>query len=237
LMMPPRLRVQDFPLLFDVYTGPGSQTVTKRWSLGFDEYVASTLNVAIASVDPRGTGGRGVNFMQQTYLNLGLLESQDVANTAKYLCENAENLDSQRVAIWGWSYGGFMTLMSLVGVVPSPFKIGISVAPVTDWHLYDTFYTERFMGTPTSNPTGYSKTSVIGLTNKTVLADNKLLLIHGTGDDNVHFQNSMELNKKLISEGIQYETMTYANRNHGISGDGAREHLYKKISNFIQENL
>eukprot|EP01125_Pyxidicula_operculata_P003584 TRINITY_DN1468_c0_g1_i1.p1 TRINITY_DN1468_c0_g1~~TRINITY_DN1468_c0_g1_i1.p1 ORF type:complete len:769 (+),score=143.61 TRINITY_DN1468_c0_g1_i1:58-2364(+) len=224
----------SYGLLYNIYGGPGSQTVTQTWTLEFNEYVASNLGIYVVSVDPRGTGARGIDFMQQTYLNLGKLEAEDMVSSREYLLKMLLQVDPKRTAIWGWSYGGYLTLTTLLS---GAFSTGISVAPVTDWRFYDTFYTESFMQTPQTNPSGYNSTSVLLNANALANATNQFLLVHGTGDDNVHFQNTVELNKMLIHYGVQYETMFYANRDHGISGDNARQHLYKMMSNFLSRKI
>eukprot|EP01127_Copromyxa_protea_P021130 TRINITY_DN7180_c0_g1_i1.p1 TRINITY_DN7180_c0_g1~~TRINITY_DN7180_c0_g1_i1.p1 ORF type:complete len:784 (-),score=128.88 TRINITY_DN7180_c0_g1_i1:19-2034(-) len=223
------------PMLFNVYGGPGSQTVTKVWSLGFNEYLASSIGISIASVDGVGTGARGIAFRQKTYKKLGIHETADQIAAAAWIRDNYGGLDPNRFAIWGWSYGGFMTLSTLLQN-NSGFRCGMSVAPVSDWHYYDSAYTERYMSTPANNPGGYTNTSLVHQIKEHGL-HSKLLLVHGTGDDNVHFQNTAELNKALVEKGIQYDTMFYTNQNHAISGDGSKEHLYRLLSNWVVQCL
>jgi dipeptidyl-peptidase-4 len=148
-----------YPAIFDVYGGPESQSVTQAWSLGFDEFLASN-NIIVFKVDPRGTGNRGLDFMHQVYGQLGHLEAEDVISIASQVGMN-DYVDNGRIGIWGWSYGGFMALNTIIRGGATVFRMAISVAPVTDWQLYDTFYTERFMNIPKSNEPGYNTTSVI----------------------------------------------------------------------------
>jgi dipeptidyl-peptidase-4 len=227
---------KKYPVLFYVYGGPGSQTVTKRFYSGqramWHRYLTGQGYV-IVSVDNRGTGARGRNFEKQVYKKLGQYEVQDQIDAAKYLLDNFAYLDENRVGIWGWSYGGYMSSLVLArgGEI---FDTAIAVAPVTNWRYYDTIYTERFMQTPQMNPEGYKKGSPITYAGQ---IDGNYLLVHGTGDDNVHFQNSVSLVNKLVDESVQFETMYYPNRAHSIYGGKTRDHLYKMMSNFILENL
>jgi len=233
-MLPPDGPTSNLGLLLNVYGGPGSQTVTKTWSLGFNEYVASNLGIIVATVDGRGTGARGLDFLQGTYEYLGIKEAEDQVAGAKYL-QNllANRVPKNKVGIWGWSYGGFMTLHSLLAG-KDIFSTGVAVAPVTDWRYYDSTYTERYMNLPDYNYWGYRNTSIL---NRAGNFSTPFLLIHGTGDDNVHFQNTVELNRKLIEHNIQYETMFYANSAHSITTYGARRHLYRLISNYLKRYL
>jgi dipeptidyl-peptidase-4 len=230
LLFPPDFdETSKYPVLVNVYGGPGSQTVTKMYELGFHAYVASQLGYIVASVDGRGTGARGNHWQKQTYLNLGVLEVQDQITAAKYL-QTLEYVDGNHIGIWGWSYGGFMT-SSIMSTIDTPFKFGMCVAPVTDWRFYDTVYTERYMRTPQENPNGYNITSV--LNHAANMKDNTFLLAHGSGDDNVHFLNSAELMKILVNKDIQFEFMMYPNRDHSISA-GARPHLYHFLANYLE---
>lgn len=165
-------------------------------------------------------------------LNLGQFETEDQLAGAEYF-QSLKYVDPTKISIWGWSYGGYMTARSLAfDYIKTRFRCGVSVAPVTDWIFYDSIYTERYMQTPQQNPTGYAASSVLPLV--TNISDDRLLLIHGTGDDNVHWQNSAELAKQFIFKNIQFETMYYPNYDHGIT---ARKHLYKLISDFLQRKL
>ncbi len=226
---------KKYPVLIYVYGGPGSQTVMDSYESGqramWHQYLANQ-GYLVVSVDNRGTGARGRDFEQQTYLQLGKYEIQDQIEVAKQLAAKPF-IDAERIGIWGWSYGGYM---SSLGITEgnSVFSTAIAVAPVTYWRFYDTIYTERFMQTPESNPDGYKNGSPLF---KTEQIKGNYLLIHGTGDDNVHFQNSVEMVNALVANNIQFETMFYPNRNHGISDGNSREHLYQLMTNFILEKL
>ncbi len=183
-------------------------------------------------MDGRGTGGRGTEFKKNTYGQLGELESYDLINIAEQV-KKLSYVDSTRIGVWGWSFGGYLTSLVMcksIGI----FKTGIAVAPVTDWHLYDNIYTERYLGLPKENKEGYIKNSPIALAPSLW---GKLLLIHGTGDDNVHIQNSMLFSNALIAAGKQFQTFYYPDRNHGIYGGNTRHHLYKMMTDFILNNL
>lgn len=227
---------KKYPVLFYVYGGPGSQTVTKSFDSGqrpmWHRYLAEQGYIVV-SVDNRGTGARGRNFEKQVYKKLGQYEVEDQIDAAKYLIDNYDFMDASRVGIWGWSYGGYMSSL----VLPQGnevFSTAIAVAPVTSWRFYDTIYTERFMQTPQMNPEGYEKGSPLTYAGQ---IEGNYLLVHGTGDDNVHFQNAVEMVKRLIEEDVSFETMYYPNRNHGIYGGNTRKHLYEMMNRFIIENL
>jgi dipeptidyl-peptidase-4 len=224
-----------YPVLMYVYGGPGSQTVTRAFEYGqrpmWHQYLANQGYI-IVSVDNRGTGGRGEAFKNQTYLQLGVLETEDQIEAARQIADLAF-VDDERIGIWGWSYGGFMSTNALAQG-NDVFRTAIAVAPVTHWKYYDTIYTERFMRTPQENPEGYEAGSPINYVDQ-ITGD--YLLIHGTGDDNVHYQNAVVLVEELIKHDIQFETMFYPNRNHGIYGGNTRRHLWKLMSNFILEKL
>ena len=186
----------------------------------------------VACVDGRGTGAKGHDFRTCTYWNLGNLETKDQIEAAKYFGKQ-QYIDEERIAIWGWSFGGFMTLNCLTygnGV----FKAGISVAPVTDWRLYNTAYTERFMSTPQLNDRGYDASCLIS---KAGELQGKLLLCHGTADDNVHIQHSMLYVEQLVKAGKQFEMQIYPNKNHSILGADTRLHLYTRFNIFLKNNL
>ncbi|HEX6751019.1 MAG TPA: S9 family peptidase [Longimicrobium sp.] len=224
---------KKYPVLMYVYGGPGSQTVTDSW--GGSRYLWHQMlaqrGYIVVSVDNRGTGGRGRDFKKQTYLNLGTREAADQIEAARWLATQPY-VDASRLGIWGWSYGGYMTAFTLEQP-NAPFKAGISVAPVADWGLYDSIYTERFMRTPQENPQGYARSSAIR--NAAGLRA-KLLLVHGSGDDNVHFQNSVQLVDALQAAGKQFNFMMYPDRNHAIAG-GRSVHLYTMMTNWITQNL
>jgi dipeptidyl-peptidase 4 len=224
---------RKYPLFISVYGGPESQDVTDSWDneLAWNQLLAQN-GIVVACIDNRGTDGRGEAFRKSTYLQLGKLETEDQVSAAIYL-GNKSWIDEKRIGIWGWSYGGYMTLLCLTkgaGV----FKTGVAVAPVVNWRFYDTIYTERFMRTPQENPNGYDDNSPV---NHAGELKGKLLLIHGTADDNVHLQNSMEMAEKLIKENKQFEMFLYPDKNHSISGGNTRFHLYSMITEFILKNL
>lgn len=227
---------KEYPVLFYVYGGPGSQTVKKNFSTSqrplWHGYLASQGYIII-SVDNRGTGARGRDFEKQIYKKLGQYEVEDQIDAAEYLIEEYDFIDENRVGIWGWSYGGYMSTLALAQG-NDIFSTAIAVAPVTSWKYYDTIYAERFMQTPEQNPEGYSKGSPLTYANQIT---GNYLLVHGTGDDNVHFQNTVEMIDRLVAANVQFETMFYPNRNHGIYGGNTREHLYRMLTDYILENL
>jgi dipeptidyl-peptidase 4 len=222
---------KKYPVLMYQYSGPGSQTVTDRWRIGWDEYLASE-GYLVVCVDGRGTGGRGEAFKKITYGQLGYYETIDQIEAAKYL-QTLPYVSAERIGIWGWSYGGYMSSLCLFKGA-DVFSMAIAVAPVTNWRYYDTIYTERFMGLPQANPAGYDDNSPINHVEK---MKGKLLLVHGTGDDNVHVQNAIELAEKLIQAEKQFTMMLYPDKNHGIYGGNTRMHLYTLLSNYLKENL
>ena len=226
-------------VLMYVYGGPGSQTVTDQWGgrrMLWFQYLAETYNLVVVSVDNRGTGGRGKAFQDVPYRNLGTPESADQIAAAKSLADSSW-VDADRIGIWGWSYGGYMTLMSMLsGEGPTTFSVGLSVAPVTDWRFYDTIYTERYMSTPQNNEAGYERGAPLNY------ADNMeetqdLIIVHGDYDDNVHFQNSVQMVDALQEANKQFDFMMYPGRNHGIYGGMTRLHLFTKLTDFIEESL
>jgi dipeptidyl-peptidase-4 len=221
---------KQYPVLMTQYSGPNSQQVRDVWGIGWEQYLVANGYV-VACVDPRGTGARGEAFRKCTYMKLGKYESDDQIEAAKYL-GSLSYIDAGRIGIWGWSYGGFMTLSCLSK--SDVFKVGISIAPVTNWRYYDSVYTERFMRRPVENASGYDDNSPISMAKN---LKGKLLLIHGTADDNVHFQNTMEYVDRLVQEGKQFRLFTYPNRNHGMGGGKSRAHLNRMVSDFIFENL
>ncbi len=225
---------KKYPVLMFVYGGPGSQTVTDAWdTFNFMWYqTLAAKGYIIVSVDNRGTGARGADFKKVTYANLGKYEIQDQIAAAKYLA-NLPETDENRIGIWGWSYGGYMSSLGIT-LGADIFKAAIAVAPVSTWRFYDTIYTERYLKRPQDNAAGYDDNSPINHVEK---LKGKYFLIHGTADDNVHFQNAIELQNALIKAGKQFESFYYPNRNHGIFGGNTRLHLYTMMSNFILENL
>lgn len=227
---------QKHGVIFYVYGGPGSQTVTKQFASGqramWHRYLTAQGYIVI-SIDNRGTGARGRNFEKQVYKKLGQLEIKDQIDAANLLAARHQYIDATRMTIWGWSYGGYMAALG-ISKGHDVYSTAISVAPVTNWRFYDTIYTERFMQTPQMNPEGYKKGSPMNYADK-IRGD--YLLVHGTGDDNVHFQNSMEWVNTLVANDVPFESMYYPNRNHGISGGNTREHLYRMLNTFILDNL
>ena len=222
---------KKYPVLLYQYSGPGSQQVLDTWSISWETYMASRGFIVVC-VDGRGTGGRGADFEKCTYLNLGVKEAKDQVATAQYM-GSQPYVDKNRIGIWGWSYGGYMTIMSMSEGTPV-FKAGVAVAAVTDWNYYDTIYGERFMRTPKENAEGYKGSSAFTRTDK---LHGNLLLVHGMADDNVHFQNCAEYAEHLVQLNKQFDMQLYTNRNHGIYGGNTRYHLYTKLTNFFEKNL
>ncbi|MCB8964501.1 MAG: DPP IV N-terminal domain-containing protein [Bacteroidales bacterium] len=222
---------KKYPVLMYQYSGPGSQSVQDNFKIGWDEHL-STLGYIVVCVDGRGTGGRGEAFKKMTYGQMGLYESTDQIEAAKYL-QTLPYIDGNRIGIWGWSYGGYMSSLCLFKGA-DVFKMAIAVAPVTNWRYYDSIYTERFMGLPQDNGLGYDSNSPINHVDK---LKGKLLLVHGTADDNVHVQNAIELIEKLVQSGKQFDLMMYPDKNHGIRGGNTTMHLYTKLTNYVKENL
>ncbi len=224
---------KKYPVLMFVY-GAGGQTVVNRW--GGRNYLWYQLlaqqGYIVVSVDPRGTDGRGKAFRQSTNRQLGLPNTKDLIEAAKYL-GSLPYIDASRIGIWGWSGGGYHTLMAMTYGAEF-FKTGIAVAAVTDFKFYDTIWTERYMDTPQSNPEGYKVTSPITYASK---LKGNLLIVHGTMDDNVHWQNVIVFEDELIKQGKQFETLFYPGRTHGIGDAAAQKHLFTKMTNFILEKL
>ena len=225
---------KKYPVFMFQYSGPGSQQVSNSWDAGnglwFNHLVQQ--GYIVACVDGRGTGYKGTDYKKVTYLNLGKYEIEDQIAAAKWF-GNQSYVDKARIGIFGWSYGGYMASLALTKGA-DVFKTGIAVAPVTNWRYYDTIYTERFLRTPQENPKGYDENSP---TSYAQLMKGNFLLIHGTADDNVHFQNSMEFSEALIQNKKQFEFMAYPDKNHGIYGGQTRPQLYKKMTDFLLENL
>lgn len=226
----------QLPVIMYQYSGPGSQEVLDSWRSGFygglvwESFLAQQGYIVVC-VDGRGTGSRGAEFKNCTYLELGLRESEDQVETAKYLA-TLPYVDGSRIGIWGWSFGGYNTLMSMTSGEPV-FKAGIAVAPPTHWKYYDTVYTERFMRTPQENE-NYEKTSPIS---RAANLNGSLLLMHGMADDNVHVRNSIEFSEALVQADKQFDMFYYANRNHSIYGGNTRYHIFTKMLNFWNDKL
>lgn len=228
---------KKYPVIMHQYSGPGSQQVTNSWSAGsmgqggaFDSYLAQE-GFIVVSVDGRGTGGRGSEFEKCTYLNLGNLESKDQVETALYV-GSLPYVDKDRIGIWGWSYGGFNTLMSMSegrGV----FRAGVAIAPPTNWKYYDSVYTERYMRTPKENPDGYATNPI----ERAPKLHGALLICHGTADDNVHPQNTYEYSEALVQADKDFRELFYTNRNHSIFGGNTRNHLFRQVAQFFKTEL
>lgn len=227
---------RHYPVLMYQYSGPGDQQVHNSWNNGnayglIWEHRLAQKGYIVVCVDGRGTGGRGEDFQKCTYLTMGDLESKDQVEVALYL-GSLPYVDATRIAIWGWSFGGFNTIMSMTEGRPA-FRCGVAVAPVTDWRFYDSAYTERYMRTPQENPTGYDTSPL----HRFSQLSGDLLLIHGLADDNVHFQNTAELAEQLVQAGIPFDMHTYTNRNHSIYGGNTRLHLFQRIERFLDQHL
>jgi dipeptidyl-peptidase-4 len=225
---------KKYPVLMYMYGGPGHSTVRNAYAgrnfLWF-QHLAS-LGYVIFSVDNRGTGNMGAAFKKSTYLNLGKLEQEDQAAGAQWL-KSQKFIDGSRIGLWGWSFGGYLTSLCLVKS-PDLFKMGMAVAPVTHWKFYDNIYTERYLRTPELNKMGYEDNSPLNFTSSLKA---KYLIVHGTADDNVHFQNATEMIKAMIKSGTNFDSEVYPNRNHGIGDTDAQKHLFRKLTTFVKENL
>ncbi len=228
---------KKYPVILFQYSGPGSQQVIDAWNAGsmgnggaFDYYLAQQGFIVVC-VDGRGTGGRGAAFEKCTYLRIGELESHDQIETALWLGKQSY-IDKERIGIWGWSFGGFNTLMSMSEGRPV-FKAGVAVAPPTNWRYYDTIYTERYMRTPKENGSGYATNPI----QRANALHGALLICHGMADDNVQPQNTMEYTEALIQADKDFKENIYTNRNHGIYGGNTRTHLLRQISNWFIEHL
>ena len=225
---------QTYPVYVAIYGGPGVNTVSDSWG-GANYYWHQLLaqqGYIVASVDPRGTPKRGRVFEHSTYKELGKLETEDFIDFGEYLGAQSY-VNAERIGIQGWSYGGFMTLLCMTKGA-DVYTAGISVAPVTNWRYYDTIYTERFMQTPAENASGYDDNSPVNHAEK---LEGALLLVHGSADDNVHFQNSMEMVDALVDAGKDFDFFAYPNRNHGIYGGNTRLHLFNMMLDFVREKL
>lgn len=225
---------KKYPLLMYQYSGPGSQNVSNTW-MGANDYWHQMLvseGYIVACVDGRGTGFKGSDFKKVTYLNLVKYETEDQIAAAKKLSA-LDYIDEKRTGIWGWSFGGHMATNCILKG-NDVFETAIAVAPVTSWRFYDTIYTERFMRTPAENPNGYDDNSPF---NYPELLEGNYLLIHGSGDDNVHVQNSMRMIEALVQANKQFDWGIYPDKNHGIYGGNTRIHLFTKMTNFLKENL
>jgi dipeptidyl-peptidase 4 len=217
-----------------VYGGPASPTVSDAW--GGTRYLWHQLlaqqGYVVVSVDNRGAAWRGRDFRKGTQLHLGAQESQDQIGAAQWLAKQ-KWVDAKRIGIWGWSYGGYLTTLT-AAKGGDLFRMAIAVAPVADWRLYDTIYTERFMWTPQENADGYKASAPLSYVDGLRA---RFLLVHGTGDDNVHPQNSIQLAEKLEAAGRPFYMLLYPNRTHAISGGNAQAHLFDSMTRFVKDNL
>uniref|UniRef100_T1JEK3 Venom dipeptidyl peptidase 4 n=1 Tax=Strigamia maritima TaxID=126957 RepID=T1JEK3_STRMM len=235
LYLPPGLRdgeITKYPLIVNVYAGPGSQLVSERFQSGWGLYLSSQRDMIYAVIDGRGSGFQGTRVLFELYRKLGTVEVQDQITVTDFLKTHLHFVDPDRTAIWGASYGGYVTALVMAND-KQVFNCGISVAPVTSWEYYDTAYTERYMGLPTirDNKEGYEKASVL---NKAAhFKTKKFLLIHGTRDDNVHFQNSMMLTKALVNEGVMFRTQVYPDENHGLWS--VKKHQLEVMEEFLKD--
>ena len=225
---------KKYPVLMFQYSGPGSQQVSNAWdgrnAIWFN--LLAQKGYIVLCVDGRGTGYRGTKYKKATYKNLGKYEIEDQIAAAQWIGSQSF-VDAGRIGIFGWSFGGYMASLAMTKGA-DVFKVGIAVAPVTTWRYYDTIYTERYLQTPQENPQGYDENSPINFAD---LMKGKYLLIHGTADDNVHYQNAVEMAEALIQKNKEFEFMTYPDKNHGIYGGNTRLHLYQKMTDFILNNL
>lgn len=222
---------KKYPVLMMQYSGPNSQEVLDRYGMGW-EYHLATKDIIVVSVDGRGTGARGEQWRKCTYLQLGVIESQDQIAAARELGK-LPYIDAERIGIWGWSFGGYNTLMCLCHG-NGTFKLGIAVAAVSDWRYYDSVYTERFMRTPQENPDGYEKASVLPVAKN---LKGKLLLIHGSADDNVHLQHMQRVTEAFVQGNVPFDMAVYTDKDHGIYGGNTRMHLYTRKTEYLLKNL
>ena len=226
-----------YPVVMYQYGGPGNQQVANKWNIGISgqgaivEQMLSQQGFVCVCVDGRGTGGRGAAFEKCTYQKLGQLEAKDQVETAQWLSRQPW-VDKEHIGIWGWSYGGFNTLMSMSDG-SNAFCCGIAIAPPTSWKYYDTVYSERFMRTPKENPLGYYDNPI----NRAEKLHGALLLCHGLADDNVHFRNTAEYTEALVQADKDFRQLVYTNRNHSIYGGNTRNHLFRQCIDFFNEKL
>ncbi|MEY3983944.1 MAG: hypothetical protein RL160_1503 [Bacteroidota bacterium] len=236
MILPPNFdSTQKYPMLMHVYGGPGANTVNNKWS-GSNylwHQMLAQKGYIVVSVDNRGTGHQGAAFQKATYLQLGKLEQEDQAFAARWFARNMAFVDSGRVGIWGWSFGGYLSSLCLAKS-PEVFKMAIAVAPVTNWRYYDNIYTERYLRKPQDNRGGYDQNSPINFVRN---IKGSYLIMHGTADDNVHFQNTTEMVKALIEANIDFDSEIYPDKNHGIYGGNSRLHLYRRMTRFVEERL
>ena len=226
---------KKYPLLFCNYGGPGSQQVANRFgAVSFWHQMLAERGYIVVSIDNTGTGYRGEEFKKKTYLQLGKYELEDQVDAAKYFSK-LSFVDKNNIGHWGWSYGGFMSALA-ISKGNDVFTAAVAVAPVTSWRFYDNIYTERYMRTPQENAKGYDDNSPLNFTDR---IKGKFLIIHGTADDNVHFQNSVEMITAMVRNNVDFQSAYYPNKNHGISGmnDNTTYHLWSKMTNWLYQNL
>jgi len=233
LLKPPGYKKgQRYPLLVSIYGGPANQGVSNRWRVSTQNQAFAQMGVLVALLDHRGANHLGHAGNAQLYGNLGKWEISDYADAVRHLVKKGL-VDPERVGIWGWSYGGYVTCMALL-TAPEVFTVGVAVAPVTDWKNYDTIYTERYMGLPEKNRAGYRYGSA---STHAANLEGKLLIMHGMLDDNVHFQNTVQLARALIRAGKQFDMMAYPQAYHGIGVNHARPHLFRKMFSYFATHL
>uniref|UniRef100_A0A8C1F2F5 Dipeptidyl-peptidase 4 n=1 Tax=Cyprinus carpio carpio TaxID=630221 RepID=A0A8C1F2F5_CYPCA len=230
MMLPPKFdKSKKYPLLIDVYAGPCSQKSDFRFRVGWSTYLASTENVIVASFDGRGSGYQGDKIMHALYKRLGTYEVEDQITAARHFIDMGY-IDKNRIAIWGWSYGGYVTSMVL-GAGSGVFKCGMAVAPVSKWEYYDSIYTERYMVTPAENQAFYDNSTVMERAKN--FKSVQYLLVHGTADDNVHFQQAAQISKALVDEQVDFDAMWYTDEDHGLGGS-SNQHVYTHMSHFLK---
>ncbi|XP_076313109.1 prolyl endopeptidase FAP-like isoform X1 [Tachypleus tridentatus] len=231
LFLPPQLRKEEitkYPMLVYVYGGPGSQLVTEKFGISWGTYLAGNKGFIYAMIDGRGSGNRGDSVLHEIYKRLGSVEIEDQISVARYLRDDLQFIDAEKIAIWGWSYGGYATAMALA-MDTDVFQCGISVAPVTNWRYYDSVYTERYMKLPQENHVGYEKSNLLKKAEN--IKGKKFLLVHGTSDDNVHIQQSMMLMKAFSENNVIFQTQVYPDENHPLPH--VKLHLYQTMEIFL----
>jgi len=234
LHTPPNMDAQKkYPLLVEVYSGPGYQKAVNRYSFGWKDYVASALDVVVMSFDGRGTGFRGDHIMHQVYKQLGQMEPRDQIEAVRQITAMHSFIDASRTAIWGWSYGGYATTRTIEMDADSVFKCGMAVAPVTDWTFYHSIYTERYMWTPRDNKDGYAASTA--LQQGTNVGKHRYVVLHGTRDENVHFQNSARLEMYLVEQDVDFGAYFFADNDHGMGNTPNNyRSVYKTLTRELQ---